>query len=196
MKIFDIFRRLKVNKSQNENSERGVYFHEDSFNQVEFLPRENLFYLKNENKKIENFSVENFDGNGFTDIIARDENPVSIENKKFPFLIVEKMLIELGMEKNSEVYEGYGSTKWKCKNTFAFTFDESEIFITSKDDYVKDFWITGFRFHKDDEIKAKLKNILLSIGTEMDLILNDWDLTVVVDLKIESEINKYLNEQF
>ncbi|MGL3002125.1 hypothetical protein, partial [Flavobacterium sp. RSSB_23] len=196
MKILDIFRRITINKSGNKNPENSVYFHEDSFNQVEFLPRENIVYLENENEKIENFAVENYDGNGFSNVYGRKENPVTIETKKIPFDKVDRMLIELGMVKNSEVYEAYGSTKWKCENTFAYTFGKSEIFITSKDDYIKDFWIDGFRFHKDDEIKSKLKNILFTIGNEMNLILNDWDLTVTIDLKIETEINKYLNEQF
>ncbi|TDQ11724.1 hypothetical protein [Pedobacter metabolipauper] len=106
------------------------------------------------------------------------------------------MLIDLGLKKISEVYEGYGSTKWKCKNTFAYTFDGAEIFISLKEGYIKDFWINGFRFHEDDKTKVKLKDVLLKLGNELDLILNDWNLTITVDLKIESEILKYLNEEF
>ena len=59
MGIFDIFRRKKAEKNIEkviEENESGVYFHEDSFNQVEFIPRENLAYLKTENTKIEKFS--------------------------------------------------------------------------------------------------------------------------------------------
>jgi hypothetical protein len=196
MNIFNIFRRKKVDNLLYEEIESGVYFHEDSFNQVELLPRENLFYLQKENEQIENFAEENFDGNGFKDVYGRNENPMTVENKKISFDKLDKMLIELGLEKTSEVYEGYGSTKWKCENTFAYTFDGAEIFISPKDGYIKDFWINGFRFHKDTETKAKLKNILLNLGNEMDLILNDWDLTITIDLKIESEIKKYLNEEF
>ena len=35
-----------------EANEKGVYFHEDFFNQVEFLPRENLFHLKKRIRKL------------------------------------------------------------------------------------------------------------------------------------------------
>ena len=59
MSIFDIFRRKKIQQNVIEENETGVYFHEDTFNQVEFLPRENKEYLKSENQKIENFSKEN-----------------------------------------------------------------------------------------------------------------------------------------
>ncbi|MBG6188432.1 hypothetical protein [Flavobacterium sp. CAN_S2] len=196
MNIFNIFRSKKITESKITNPESSVYFHEDSFNQVELLPRENLFYLQKENEQIENFAEDNFVGNGFKDIYRRKENPMTVEDKKISFDKLDKMLIELGLEKISEVYEGYGSTKWKCENTFAYTLDRAEIFISSKDSYIKDFWINGFRFHKDIETKTKLKNVLLNLGNEMDLILNDWDLTITIDLKIESEIKKYLNEEF
>lgn len=175
--------------------ENGVYFHEDFFNQVEFLPRENLLYLKKENEKIKNFAEENFDGNGFTDIYFRNENPITIANKKISYDKLDKLLLNQNLKKNIEVYEGYGSTKHKCKNTYAYSYKSANIIITLKDNVVCDFWINGFRFHKDIETKSKLKSILLIIGNEMDLVLNDWDLSVVIDLKNENEIQKYLNEE-
>ena len=178
-----------------EANEKGVYFHEDFFNQVEFLPRENLFNLKKENEKIENFAEENFDGNGFTNIYLRNENPIIIANKKFTFEKLDKLLLNLDLKKNTEVYEGYGATKWKCENTFAYSYKSADIIITLKDNVVHDFWINGFRFHKDIETKSILKNILLTIGNEMDLILNDWDLSAVIDLKNENEVQKYLDEE-
>lgn len=196
MSIFDIFKRKKVQQNVIEVNETGVYFHEDIFNQVEFLPRENKEYLKSENKKIENFAKENFDGHGFTDIYVRDESPKTISDKKIDFEELDKILLTLGLEKIAEVYEGYGSGKWKCENTFAYVYDRAQIFVSLKDNLVHDFWVDGFRFHKDIETKNKLKSVLWRIGNEMNLLLNDWDLTVVIDLKEESEIEKYLNEEF
>ena len=196
MSIFDIFRRKKIQQNVIEENETGVYFHEDTFNQVEFLPRENKEYLKSENQKIENFSKENFDGHGFTDIYIRDESPKTIADKKIDFEELDKILLTLGLEKITEVYEGYGSGKWKCENTFAYVYDSAQIFVSLKDNLVHDFWVDGFRFHKNDETKNKLKSVLWKIGDELNLLLNDWDLTVVIDLKDESEIEKYLNEEF
>lgn len=196
MSILDIFKRKKVQQNVIEENETRVYFHEDIFNQVEFLPRENKEYLKCENKKIENFAKENFDGHGFTDIYVRDESPKTISDKKIDFEELDKILLTLGLEKIAEVYEGYGSGKWKCENTFAYVYDRAQIFVSLKDNLVHDFWVDGFRFHKDIETKNKLKSVLWRIGSEMNLLLNDWDLTVVIDLKEESEIEKYLNEEF
>ena len=82
-------------------AENGFYFHEDFFNQVEFLPRENLFHLKKENEKIENFAEENFNGNGFTNIYLRNENPIIIANKKFTFEKLDKLLLNLDLKKKN-----------------------------------------------------------------------------------------------
>jgi len=198
MNIFNIFRSKKITETQQEEieeNESGVYFHEDSFNQVEFLPRENLSYLKTENEQIENFAEENFDGHGFKDVYVRKENPMTIADRKIDFAKLDKILVELELEKTSEVYEGYSSARWKCENTFAYTYNRAEIFVTAKNDFVHEFWVNGFRFHEDTETKTKLKEVLLKIGNELNLILNDWDLTVVIDLKNEAETQKYLSEQ-
>lgn len=195
MNIFNILAQKLKKFYGTIADENGVYFHEDFFNQVEFLPRENLFYLKKENEKIESFAEENLDSNGFTDIYLRNENPVTIANKKFSVDKLDKLLLSLHLKKNIEVYEGYASTKQKCKNTFAYSYKSADIIITFKDNVVHDFWINGFRFCKDIETKSKLKSVLFIIGNEMDLILNDWDLPAVIDLKNENEIQKYLNEE-
>lgn len=198
MSIFNIFRRKQVSEIQQEEIEKNegdIYFHEDSFNQVEFLPCENLSYLKLENEQIENFSKENLDGNSFKDVYMRKENPTTIADRKIEFEKLDKILLEFELKKTSEVYEGYSSSRWKCENTFAYTYDDAEIFIAVKNDFVHDFWVNGFRFHKNIETKTKLKDVLFKIGNELDLILNDWDLSVVIDLKSEVEIQKYLDEE-
>ncbi|MFH7000397.1 hypothetical protein ACHRVZ_20970 [Flavobacterium sp. FlaQc-57] len=192
MTLFNLFRRKKINETQHENC---VYFHEDLFNQVEFLPRENLSYLKTENKQIENFAEEHSIGLGFKDVYIRKENPITIADKKIAFEKIDKILMGIELNKSSEVYEGYGPTKWKCENTFAYTYDKAEIFISLKNGFVNDFWINNFRFHENSETKTKLKHILSKIGNEMDLILNDWDLTTIINLKDDSEIQKYLDEE-
>ena len=187
-------------KSEIEETEilDGTYFHEDFFRQVEFCPRENFDYLKNENKEISKFAEEHSDGNGlFTDIYVREEtNQKSIFEKQILLSELDSILLSLGLDRIENVYSGYSSFKEKCKNTIAYKFDTAEIFIVSEENFVKDFFITGFRFYEIEEIKDRLEEILYKIGTEYGLILNDWDLTEVIDLNDRTEIKKYLNEGF
>lgn len=176
--------------------DNAIYFHEDSYNQVEFIPRENLFYLKKENENIDIFSRENFDGIGFTDIYARDENPVALIDKQFFAKDLDSVISEHGIEKNQEVYTGYASERWKCKDTYAYNvIEDANIFVSTKDGIIESFWIEGFRFFESDEIKSKLRNILMDIGDQFDVVLNDWNICASIDLKRVDQINSYLNEE-
>jgi len=197
MNIWNSIKNLLKNSNEDKwtPDKDAVYFHEDSFCQVEFIPRENMFYLKKENQEVDQFARKHFDGLGYTDVYARDENPIKIIDKKIAFNKIDHTLIKLGLKKVVEVYSGYGSTSWKCENTFVYKVDEAEIFISTDGEIIKDFWIEGFRFYEDGEIKNKLKKVLSTIGNEFDLLLNDWNITAVIDLKKESEIEKYLNEE-
>ncbi len=215
MNIFNLFRKRKatdiqetienknvevvqsntteVEKTEDIINKNEVHFHEDSLNQVEFVPSENSFLLQNEIRKIQEFGNEHFDGNGFTDIYERKDNPISIKEKKISFLRLDEVLLELGLDKKTEVYQGFGATRWKCKDTFAYTFKGSELFVSIEKNVIQNFWIDIYIFRDSNEIKEDLKKILFKIGNEFDLVLADWNQTVVLDLKNESEIVMYLN---
>lgn len=180
------------------SKENSVYFHEDFFRQVEFCPIENLNFLKKENIAIKYFSEDHSDGNGlFTDIYVREENiPKLIYENKILTIELEHFLLDLGLSKINNVYTGYGSYKEKCKDTVAYVFDKIMIFVISKNEFVNDFFITGNRFHNDEDIKRKIEDVLYKIGIEYNLVLNDWDITEVINLSDKHEIKKYINEEF
>ncbi|BCY29331.1 hypothetical protein [Flavobacterium okayamense] len=197
-KIKTIIKNLSGFCKIENNTKSSIYFHEDFFSQVEFCPYENLEYLRAENFKIKEFSEEYSDGNGlFTSVYVREENiPKLIYEKQILSSELELFLIDLGLFKIENVFTGYGSHKEKCKNTVAYKFERIEIFVTSKNDYVNDFFITGNRFQNDDVIKNKLEDILFKIGIKYNLVLNDWDITEVINLSDKHEIKKYINEEF
>ncbi len=183
----------------NEETEilDGTYFHEDCFRQVEFCPKENIELLKSENNEVNKFAEEHSDGSGFTEIYIREENnQKTILDKQIKLSNLNSMLLNLELEKIEKVYTGYSSLREICEDTVAYKYDEAEIFVTSENNFVKDFFITGFRFYENEDIKKKLEEILHKIGTEYDLILNDWDLSEIIDLNDRKEIQKYLNEEF
>lgn len=196
-KLIAFFKSLAANNQESEvPSIDGAYYHEDLFRQVEFVPRESIDYLKNENDKVADFAQKHSDGNGFTDIYIRENgNQKSILENKIQIEKVDSLLIELGMKKIENVYYFYNSATVKSKNTIAYELNEAKIFIVYENEFIKDFFVDGFRFHEIEEDKLKLQNILFKIGTEFNLVLNDWDLTEVIDLKNKNEIKKYLNEE-
>jgi hypothetical protein len=157
---------------------------------------ENIFHLEKENEAINEFSKEHSDGTGYSAIYIRDENPVSISERNIDVNDLDALLVDLGFTKADIVYYGYSSEKMKCNNTNAYRLDKSDIFFEYKNQIVTAFWISGFRFRKDDLIKSNLKSALLVIGRKYNVALNDWDLSVTIDLSKETEIDKYLNEGF
>lgn len=174
----------------------AIYFHEDSYNQVELIPRRNLFYLRKENESINNFAEENFDGFGFKDIHVREENPVKLIDQEIKFIHLDIILTKYSITKSQNVYTGYSSERWKCDNTFAYTVTENaNLFTIVKGDFIESIWIDDFRFFEDGKIKLIMKNILLDIGSHFDLILNDWNLCKTIDLKKATQIEMYLNEE-
>ncbi|PZR22807.1 MAG: hypothetical protein DI539_04775 [Flavobacterium psychrophilum] len=199
MSLFNLFRKNKAS-SQNIDElnvhENEIYFHEDMYCQVELVPRENIFHLEKENEKINEFSKEHLDGTGYTDIYVRENSPISIAERKITIDNLHNFLTPIGFTKSETVYYGYGSEKIKSDNTNAYRLNRAHIFFDYKEDIVTAFWINGFRFHKSEEFKKKLMVILYAIGNEYNVVLNDWDLSVTVDLSSKIEIEKYLNEGF
>lgn len=197
-KIITFFKSLLENNQESEvHSIGSAYYHEDLFRQVEFVPRESIEKLRSENDKVAEFAQKHSDGNGFTEIYIREDgNQISILEKKIEIEKIDSLLIKLGMSKIENVYYFYSSTKIKSENTVAYKLNEAQIFIVYENEFIKDFFIDGFRFHEIENYKLELQNILFKIGTEFSLVLNDWDLTEVIDLEIKNEIKKYLNEEF
>ena len=196
-KIIAFFKKFYSVENEETEILDGTYFHEDDFRQVEFCPKENLDFLRNENSEVNKFAEEHSDGNGFTDIYVREENnQKTILETQIKLSDLNSIMLNLELEKIEKVYTGYSSYREICENTIAYKFDYAEIFVITENDFVKDFFITGFRFYKNEEIKSKLEEILYKIGTEYDLILNDWDLAEIINLNDRKEIKKYLNEEF
>lgn len=189
--ITNILKGIKENKWTAEKD--AVYYHEDSYRQVEFCPVENLDYLKKQNYEIGKFAKKHSDGIGFTEIYERDENPILIYDKNIQFAKLDELLKELGFDKIIKVYEGYGETSWECQNTFAYRINKATFFVHAEGKFVKDLWIDNFWLEREEEIINKLSESLLTIGTKYDLVLNDWNLTMVLDLKNRSEIEKYFD---
>ena len=196
-KIIAFFKKFYSVENEETEILDGTYFHEDDFRQVEFCPKENLDFLRNENSEVNKFAEEHSDGNGFTDIYVREENnQKTILETQIKLSDLNSIMLNLELEKIEKVYTGYSSYREICENTIAYKFDYAEIFVITENDFVKDFFITGFRFYENEDIKKKLEEILHKIGTEYDLILNDWDLSEIIDLNDRKEIQKYLNEEF
>lgn len=189
---------LKKFTKQNSSSDKKknrLYFHEDLFCQVELLPFENFTDLEKENDKIEDFAQKHSDGFGFKDIHVRGEQKIKTSDRKIHVNDFEKILLENGFQKYTDVYSGYSSYEELCTNTLGFELDYSVVYCDLENDLIKNIWIDNFRFSNSSDKKDQLINVLFAIGEKWNLILNDWDLTQTFDLKEKDEIRKYISEK-
>lgn len=184
-----------INSSKNEFFGE-VYFHDDFFRQIELFPKENSKYFQIENKQIEDFKEIHSDENGMSNAVYEIEGSEIIEifEKKILVAEVETLLLNFGLNKIKSVFSGYIPNNYKCENIIAFKYESSEIFIEFENEFIKHIYLNQFRFQEKEENKILLQKILLEIGNKFDLILNDWNLAKMINLKEKKEIEKYFNE--
>ncbi len=192
-KILSFFKSSNTIKTEALD---GIYFHDEFYRQIELFPSENWKYLAKENKQIEAFKEIHTDENGLSAAIYSIEGNEILEiyERKISLKEFEIFLLNLGLYKTENVFSGYAPKNYKCENIIAFNYNISEIFIEYENEIIKHIYLNKFRFIENDETKIKLKEILFEIGVKFDLILNDWNLSEVINLKEKKGIEKYLDE--
>ena len=193
MGLFDFFRKKKSQPEKPLETFVGptIFYHEDDYRQVEIIPNDNLSNLKAESKKVEEFAKENFDGTGFTNMYVRsDKDKIELNQRKINPEEFEKIISQLGLERIPNVLTGYGQIFRELhKDCIGFGKDYTAIYYDFKDNVVQHIWLTN-HWSLD---KEKLGECLLELGKRWNLLLQDWNLTVTIDLKDKSEIENYLH---
>lgn len=164
---------------------KKLYFYEDDYCQIEILPKENLSYLEEENRKITDFANKNRVEFGYSEIYLRKDNQVTLSQKKIKMVDLDKLALTLKFPKIEKIYTGYGSYKERAINTIAYTKDSLEIYCDFNKDIIQNIWI--------DYINIELSGIeiLNKMGKKWNLILNDWKMSYIVDLSNIEDIKSY-----
>lgn len=187
--------RKSVRQNIENRDANRLYFHEDLYGQVELLPRDNFSELEDENRRIRDFAENHSDGFGFTDIYVRESQRTKTSDRQIPIADFEKVLLECGFQKYSNVYSINGSQEGLCRNTLGFKLDSSVVYCDFEQGLIKNIWLDNFRFSYSSDRKEQLINGLFLMGEKWDLILNDWDLAETFDLKSKTEIERYIREE-
>lgn len=167
-----------------------LHIWEDDYLMIELLPKENLEFIKNETKRIDEFGQKNSDETGFMDITVIGEKPIKTFDKqilisqvdqifsKTDLQRIEKVVMQgLGILEGDKVPLGYGSNKFA-------------IMIEGISGVLENLWITG-RTDTDEE-RQSLKQGLKEFGKQFDFIVVDWFKGEYYDLNDEKQIEGYL----
>lgn len=193
MGLFDIFRnrkQLEPEKAQQTFDGPTIFYHEDDFRQVEIVPYDNFSTLKTESEKVDTFAEEHFYGAGFTDIYVRnDQSNTKLNQRRIAPNDLEKILGLLGFDRIPNVLTGYGQNyREQHKDCIAFGKDYCAVYYDFKDNVVDHIWFTN-HWRMD---KVKLAECLHGLGQQWNLLLQDWNLTITVDLCDKNSIDQYL----
>ena len=164
------------------------YFHEDEYCQIEYLPKENMTSVSKMAIDISKHSEEHFDGTGWTGVFVRSGFPTPTKNKNYSVTEFVSFLKSQGFDEHRRVTTGYGQTVILCRNTRAFKNLSIDICFDYENDNVKNIWENSAPYKAD---RDAYKKFLLAISEKYNFLLADWWKTVVVDISVPGNIDKY-----
>jgi hypothetical protein len=189
MNLRKLFGLQPKNKKQYEYA-NALHMWEDDYLMIELLPKENLDFIKNETKRIDEFGKEHFDGVGFADITIIGEKPVKTIDKQILINQIDLIFRSTGLQKIEKVVMqdvgllaggkvplGYGSNKFA-------------VILEGKMDFLENIWLTG-RTETEAE-RRNLKQGLKEFGKQFGFIGVNWYKSEYYDLNDEKQIEEFI----
>lgn len=167
-----------------------LHMWEDDYLMVELLPKENLEFIKNETKRIDEFGQAHFDVTGFTDITVIEEKPIKTNVRQIPISQVEQILSKTDLHRVEKVVmQGVGLLEGD-KAPLGYGSNRFAVIIEDKSGVLENIWITGNT--ETDQERQYLKQGLQEIGKQFDFIGVDWFKSEYYDLNDEKQIEEYI----
>jgi hypothetical protein len=154
---------------------------------------ENLGFCLTQAGLIDEFSNTHRDGLGYTDVFHRQDNPISISDKKILISALEHALSGF-LSEFTDVYTGYSSYRERCEHTRAFAHDEDVVlFFETTENYLSRIWLT-LDIGKDSDISTA-KNMLCALSSLGELIIVDWGWSFIEQVSNDERIEDYLQKR-
>lgn len=167
-----------------------LHMWEDDYLMIELLPKENLEFIKNETKRIDEFGKEHFDGTGFTNITVIGEKPIKTIDRQIPIRHVDQIFSKTALHRIEKVVmQGIGLLEGD-KAPLGYGSNKFAVILEGKTDVLENIWITG-RTTTGAE-RNSLKNGLKEFGRQFEFIGVDWFKSEYYDLNDEKQIEEYI----
>ena len=171
-----------------------VYFWEDDYCSIELLPVENYEFCVEQAKRITEFAKAHGAGKGYTDVIAREENPIPLRNKSIPKTSLEDVLSGL-LTRYEKVlyYSGSSFVEDTCTRSYGFD-DLVIVFFEDRDGIISNIWLNLDT--RTEESQTKANDVLFALSELEDLLIADWGWCFISKLSDQTSIKQYLEKRF
>ncbi len=173
------------------STDNSIFYHEDSFCQVEVLPKENYNELIKEAESIKGFSDNSFDGVGYKDIVVRNNPYLELKQRKINPVELDAIISKYPLKKYTNITTGIKPGEIVSKNTIGYSEENTKIFYDYDHNVVNNLWLIYPTLGKVEVIVP----ILYEIGKKWDLLLMDWESSELINLSNKEEIENYINSE-
>lgn len=157
---------------------------------IELLPSDNVDFVINEARRINNFGEGHFDGAGFTDITPVGKKPFKTIEKLIDISEAVKVMVEAGLERIQRIHmQGVGLLVEE-KAPLGFGTHNFAVLFETEEKLVRDIWLAGHVRNKEEQ--EKLTAALLLFGKEYNFILVNWDKCEYYDLRAQNKIEEFI----
>jgi hypothetical protein len=167
-----IFGQKKAPSEPSYQYQNILHFMEDDYLMIEIIPEENLNFIKQETQRIQDFGKEHFDGTGFTEVTPIGEKSVKTIEKLIYFSDVEKIMIEVGLDRIQQVMMQWVGLLKGDKAPVGYGTNQYGLMYDLHSNLIKNIYIIGHI--KDEDDRKKITNALLKIGESFNFIAVNW----------------------
>ena len=169
-----------------------LFFHEDDYCQIEFIPSENQFWLK---KYINDLPDPKSTNNGLESSLFRYTMPYPTRRRRIPVNDLSSTLSQFSIDHFNEVHTGTYSDTTLAENVQCFGFERMGICLElDPSHYILNIWlIKDPAFKEESSGSRQLQSALTLIGSQYDFILVDWNIKECFLLSDPKNLDSYIN---
>lgn len=191
-KIFGFKEEKEPLEISNTSLEGTFCMIEDNYLMIEFVPEENLTFIKKETERIDEFSKAHFNGFGFSEITPIGQKTINTLDKQYDIESVISVIQESGMKKIEKfsmldvgILEGEEAPLGFGENNYA-------IMCNEKDGILEDIWFEG-KAENEEEFQ-QIINTIYTLGKVFDLVLVNWFNSSYCTIKDRVALDSYVRE--
>lgn len=189
-KLFGIDEQKKIEKKSFELDPDAFYLWEDNYLMLEILPKENLEFIKNETKRIDEFSKENYNGLGYNMVTPIGNSNLKTIEKLIDIDSVLSVIKETQLKRVDKIGMIDVGILEDNDRPYAFGNKKHALLFHEKSGLLNDIWLEG-KIETEEEVQ-QLSYALFAIGKMFNFVAVNWYSSTYFDLSNKEEAEDFV----